>query len=201
MTKFIYIDESGDLGLKTSKTSTKHFVVAAVLVADESTKIELEAILIRFKKDVGIPTAHELKFHSLSDKNKVELLSKIKKLPLEFYGFVVQKEQFTRQRGIDRPIDLQQQMLTLLFTTLKEKLKTAIVTIDRSIDARLVALTRTAIRRAVGHNTSFKVVFARSKNQPGLQVADLVAGSILRRYERQDSKFFEIIKTKTKLYP
>lgn len=197
----IYIDESGDLGLKSSKTSTKHFVIAVVLVIDASTLAEIADIMIRFKQKVGIPLHYELKFHSLSNENRIQILTLLSKLPLKIYAFAIDKKVFTKSRGITRPIDLHQEILSYIFSTLKDQFEKASIMIDKSIDSRIDKLFRAIIKKSADKSRAIKVVFKRSKNQDGLQVADIIAGSVLRNFEKKDGRFFKIIKRKTKLYP
>ena len=64
--QIVYIDDSGDTGLKKSNTS--HFVVAAVLLADRENMVKLAAAIDSFRAGLRWNKLHEFKFHSTEKK-------------------------------------------------------------------------------------------------------------------------------------
>ena len=70
----VYVDESGDRGLK--ETSSDYFIVSAVIVPDASDK-DLRMVLRHFKLEAGRPPNAPLHFRKLSHNDRRELVARI----------------------------------------------------------------------------------------------------------------------------
>jgi len=55
------------------------------------------------------------------------------------------------------------------------------------------------LRRYLSKNMIKKIIQKRSKGEVMIQFADMISGSIFRKYERQDDKFWKMIKNKEKI--
>ncbi|VAX40119.1 hypothetical protein MNBD_PLANCTO03-1519 [hydrothermal vent metagenome] len=63
----IYVDESGDPGMKSKPGSSPYFVVAAVLFEDEEAARQCRQMICGVKDSLGWSRRQEFKFNKTSD--------------------------------------------------------------------------------------------------------------------------------------
>jgi Protein of unknown function (DUF3800) len=215
----LYVDESGS----ASDVSQAYFVLAGVSVFERQThwiEQKLNEIATRFAPD----TPHELELHGSPMRSGKGLWRKIQKSDREqaimdalqsgivnqkhnsvrLFGTVVKKSKLA---GID-PVDHSFEQLTSRFDMFLGRLHTkyndsqrGLMLFDESTtEQRIQTLAREFKYR--GHtfgrtrNYSEVPVFLNSKASRLIQLVDLVAYSMFRHYEHNDSQYFNVFKHK-----
>ena len=78
-------------------------------------------------------------------------------------------------------------------------LKKAIFVVDEVVAQIRQREFKGVLRRYLSKNMIKKIIQKRSKGEVMIQFADMISGSIFRKYERQDDKFWKMIKNKEKI--
>lgn len=186
-----YLDESGDLGF--NKESSKVFVIVILIqrIPNQLRKCIRDTKKNCFKKSKN--KAKELKFNKSSNRVKKYLLKKLSNKNIEIYYICLYKEEIpSHLRKADK---LYMFLSFRLIRMVKEKYPN--VPIELKVDKSLSKNKRADFDRWIMNEYRVnEVVHELSQNSYGLQAVDFIAGAIFRKYERDDGKFFEIIKDK-----
>lgn len=179
--QLVFIDDSGDPGFKLGQGSSSHFVIACVIFDDTLDAEEVALAIKKYRRSIGWGDHREFKFNKTSKKYIKELLTSISKLNFRARAICIDKSTI-------RSHELKNKQDSFYNYAIKEVLsKTA--TLDEA-DIRLDGHSGreykksaiTYLRREVNSQSSKikKVRFVDSSTNNLIQLADLVAGSILR---------------------
>lgn len=83
----VFIDESGDPGLKVDSGSTRYFVITLVLFEDLDETIACDQRIELLKRELGLPNGIEFKFSKLNFERRIAFLKAV--LPYSFFFFSV----------------------------------------------------------------------------------------------------------------
>jgi hypothetical protein len=197
----VYIDDSGDAGMKFAQGSTR-FLVLAACVFREPLHIEEAAAAIQACREKN-QQSREFKFARSKDRIKTCFFDCIKPTKFNVRAIVIDKTQIRSQHLIDHPGDLKsyaiRQLLTHTFGTVRD----AKLVIDGQ-DTRSFQMGDRAyfMRQVNGEQpgTLRDVEFADSSANVLVQLADMVAGSVhrhVRQDDKQDSTHFERLRART----
>lgn len=195
----VFIDESGDTGLKIGQGSTKFFGIFMVVFYDHDEALACEQRIKLLRRELRHEEQFEFHFHSNSDRVRAAFLRAV--LPYEFfyYGIVINKEKLFGE-GFKNKESFYKYACGLLFENAKDKLKEATVVIDDSgrelFKYQLASYLKRRINRH-DHTCIKKVKMQDSKRNDLLQLADMVAGAVNRDLASQKSgrhSFRKIIK-------
>lgn len=204
MNQYVFLDESGDLGFNPSKKSSKYFVVSILFVEDkkplEKITKKVHGMLRKKVKRLsgGIlhcykekPTTRRrlLKYVAKENckimsirLNKSKVYTKLKNEKHVLYNYVVNillDRIMTRNYlGIKRPI--------ILIASKRETNKF----LNENFKAYLLSQIK------MNHKGQLSVEIKTPSEEKSLQVVDFIAWSIFRKYEKEDTSYFEIIKSK-----
>ena len=197
--QFVYIDDSGDPGLM--KSSTNHFIIAAVLVVEQENLNNLRAALDGFRAGLGWNDLHEMKFNSAKKSIIKNLLKFIQRFEFETYAAVINKENITALPQLVTGESLYHFVIKELL--LRLDLSEAIIFIDGVAHKRQAERIRTYLRHALKeHNVATnKIKFVDSRKDVLIQLADVVAGSIARSYDKtkyDHNDYLGLLKPKVK---
>ncbi|MFZ1361260.1 MAG: DUF3800 domain-containing protein [Candidatus Saccharimonadales bacterium] len=199
--QLVFIDDSGDPGFKLDKGSSSHFVIACVIFDDPLDAEEVALVMKRYRRTLGWDDNREFKFNKTRKKYIEELLQKIAHLNFRIRAICIDKT-------LVRSHELRNKQDSFYNYAIKEVLsKTA--TLDEA-DVRLDGHSgraykksaATYLRREVNSHASKikKVRFVDSRTNVLIQLADLVAGSVLRstQTDKTDAKVYtQILKKRT----
>ena len=73
----VFVDESGDQGLKLDQGSSKYFIVALVAFGDHQDAIDLDTRIGLLKKELGFSHQFEFKFNHLRQDYRIKFLEAI----------------------------------------------------------------------------------------------------------------------------
>jgi hypothetical protein len=193
--KYIYIDESGDLG--DSHSSSKYFVIAAILVDNPQ---DLKRIIKNIKNNYPDIVGRDLEIKgSKTDPNIIKkILARINNIDYEVSAVYLDK------KNLHKIPDFYNHHV--LYDTLASKLaekiiidSSASVIVDRSKskheDIRKFN-ERFSSSLNNPNNHFININHVNSIKEKGLQIADLIAWSIFQSKEHDDFEFIELIKNK-----
>jgi len=194
----VFIDESGDTGLKIEKGATKYFIIVLVAFEDNDEALACNKRIDLLRRELRLPEGYEFHFHSNSDRVREEFLRAVLPYQFFYYAVVVNKEKLFGE-GFQNKESFYKYTASLLFENAKDKLEHAIVVIDESgrklFKYQLAAYLRKSINSFdKGH--IYKVKMQDSKRNNLLQLVDMVCGAVNRSFavkKRDNQKFRNII--------
>ncbi len=176
---YIYIDDSGDPGLKGDSTS--NFIITSVILIGQENRDGLIQAIDEYKKGLGWKQREELKFHK-THKDVIRFAIKTaNKYDYSAYAIVIDKSKIDTHSLSSIKRD------SIFLYTIKEllvrlNLPDSDIIIDGIRGPKYTKKARTYLRqelKSVGLRTG-RISFEDSRSNSLIQLADLVAGSIAR---------------------
>lgn len=194
----VFVDDSGDPGFKIGKGSSEFFVISAVIF-DDNLEAEKTALAIRelrrglFKRDDV-----EFKFHKSKKETRIKFLECVNKYKFRIRYLVVDKKiLYSSKLRSDRNSFYSYIIKTMLKYS-NNTIFNAKIRIDGSGDRIFRKSFISYLRREL--NGSEKKILHNcklidSKNDVLIQLADMVAGTIHRSYQKDknDAKIYKKI--------
>jgi hypothetical protein len=192
-------DESGDVSFNFGKGASRYFVVA--VVATHEPEI-LRAVLEKVRQEAKLPPTYEFGFNSVSSARlREQVFVALGNANFEAWGLIVDKTMLPDtfklfMSGLDfyvyfiseliRQIPAEQRAHATLIldefgnpTTTRNELKNILK------------------KRAIQHGFQ-RIAIRRSKSELLIQIADLIAGSVLRRDTHNESGAYDLVAKKFK---
>ncbi len=191
----VYIDDSGDGGMKFGKGSTR-FLVMAACVFDDTRQIEL---LDQKVSDLSqqLHRKPEFKFHKTKKTHKRMFFEAIEPVNFAVRVLVIDKTVLYSETLRKSPSKLKSFAISLLLTHTFDTVKNAKILIDGQ-DTKSFGITDASyiMKKANGSGKTVvrKVEFVDSRNSVGIQLADMIAGAI-RQYAESGEKSTELYDT------
>jgi len=198
----LWLDESGDTGFKFELGSSKYFLITLVYlesnnIDEEISKIEKQ--INQLKEKFSLTINYEFKFSRCKNKLKEEFLKEFLKFPIKYKTIVINKKKLEAPALKYRPRELYCEMVRRLLYDNNPPLKKAILIIDEAVAKIRQREFKGTLRQYLSKNIIKKIIQRRSKNEVMIQIADMVSGCIFRKYERQDDRFWQMVKNKEKI--
>ena len=197
--RFIYIDESGDLGLKGSK----HLVLAALAV-DELRPLDriIKRTRRRFKKE--LKGASELKANKSSDEIRQYLLKQVNTLENAGVFFIVlEKKRLVSGYLRSNKHKLYNYVAGRLASYLPLGGSELHIRIDRSKGRQVLEQDFNDYflsRLRQGAESRITIQHSGSQNWAGLQIADFLAWACFQKFERGNGSFLELVQIQNEAY-
>ncbi len=191
-------DESGDVSFAFDKGATRYFVVAVIATPDPD---HLRQVLADVRKEAGLRADYEFRFHSLSSARLREhVFTALAEADFESWALIADKTTLPDSFRVMHRLDFYLYFVTELIRLIPPaKREGAILILDEFGSASKVQTELRRFMTARDIPRHFKrIVIKRSRSEPLIQVADLVAGSILRRDNREDADAFDYLQHKVK---
>lgn len=175
--QYVFIDESGDLGLKGSK-----YLVLAALIVEDSRKLEKLIKNMRrnkFKKE--LKKAAEIKANKSSEEVRSYMLEKLNLVGNAKVLYVVLEKKLAQNLRLSEPnIEIR---------------------IDKSKEKQLLQRDfNEYFGGKLNGKDKPKIYHSYSECWAGLQFADLLAWSCFQKFEHSDSRFVDLIKIAQEVY-
>jgi len=198
---YVYLDESGDLGF--GQGGSKYFTIAFVVV-------ENPIYFLRCVKETkikhNIPRYEELKGNTTREIIKKDLLYRIKKLDIEVHAITVRKKNVDPKLRKDTNILYNYVVgLSLLERILAEPKGTKV---SINVDRRVISITsgfkfNEYIRYKIWYESQrpdidLEIKHPDSLKNHAIQGIDVICNSIFKKYNSNNYKLFNIIKSKVK---
>jgi hypothetical protein len=182
----VFIDESGDSGLKIDRGSSLYFTVGLIVFEDNDEALSCDQRIQLLKKELGLAENYEFHFKRNSDKVRRAFLAAVSPYNFFYYGIVINKD---REKlwgeGFHNKESFYKYACGLVFENAKEKLEKATVVIDESGNLDFKRQLAKYLRRKIGSGIIKKVKMQRSKSNNLLQLADYAASVINRSVQNK----------------
>lgn len=189
-------DEAGDVSLNFEKGASRYFVPAFISTQKPDS---LRETLADLRDRLGLSETHEFKFHKMTSAEiRNETFVALARADFEAWALIVDKTRLPKIFETTESLDIYTHFITELLSIIPAELqKDATLILDEfgSTPDLRTELRRAMIKRHMPR--LFKRVIIRPSNRESLiQIADLVAGAIMRRDTQNDSEAFDIISRK-----
>ena len=188
----LFIDESGDAGLKLGSGSSKYFVIAIVAFEDHEEALAATDRINLLKREMGFSDRVEFHFNQMKPRHRRTFLSAVAAFNFLYWGIVINKEKLTH-RNLPFQKSIYQYACGLVFENAKQHLSNAIVVIDgtgmKGFGKQLKTYLGRRLKDDSGRRRIKKLKMQDSKQNNLLQLTDMVVGSIARSYShKQDAE-------------
>ena len=184
-------DEAGDASLNFGKGASRYFVVALVATQDADN---LRSVLVNMRKQEQFADNFEFHFNALaSDKLRQKGMLALKQADFQAWALIVDKTDLPTFLQAASEMEFYLFFVTELVGMIPVEVRhkgTLIMDEFGSANTAQVKLKRKFKARNLRHEFS-RIFVRRSRSEDLIQVADLVAGAILRRDARKDNEAFE----------
>lgn len=201
----IFIDESGDLGFDFSRGASGYFCVTAVVINDRVLRALEKAVKKTIKNKLHIKSGkhnkptNELKGSGTDMVVKEYFWKHISSVPLEIHAIVFDKTKVNPdlQRQKERVYN---HLARVSIERVKlENLQSSLyVDIDRSKGKygreEFNKELRDQVESKMPLNMPLHIDHPPSERSKGIQVADMFAWGILRKYEKNDAEWYNVYK-------
>jgi len=185
----IFIDESGDPGLKTKQGSSQHFTVSLVVFEEEDEATACDQRIDLLRREIGWQPDSEFHFHRNSDRIRETFLKAVHPYSFFYYGITINKARLYGE-GFKNKESFYKYACRLVFENAKDKLHDATVIIDKSGNNDFRNQMKAYLKKHVNDGERRlikKVKMQDSARNNLLQLADYVAGVINRSIQQHKS--------------
>jgi len=182
----VFVDESGDPGLKIEQGSSRYFVVALVIFEDNDEAQAADDRITLLRREMRLEPSFEFRFNKCRRNFREQFLKAVAPYQFFYYGIVINKDPNKLWgEGFQHKESFYKYASSLVFENAKAFLSNATVIIDGSgsKDFRR-QLERYFKRRINIFEQRFirKVKIQDSSRNNLLQLADMIAGAIHRSF-------------------
>jgi hypothetical protein len=197
----VFIDESGDRGLKFDRGSSLFFTCVAVVFADNFSADACDRTIDMLRRTLNKPAGFEFHFSHCSDAIRTAFLGAIINDTFRYAGFVVDKKRLYGDRFY-RPEQFYEFAVRLVCEQVRPLLNNAKIIIDKSgnreFRLQLAKALKAHMTDVEGNTGVKKIAMEGSHSNNLLQLADMVCGAVSRSYTASDHRFRTIIKKREK---
>ena len=190
-------DESGDVSFAFDKGASRYFVVAAIGTTDPEG---LRTALADLREQLELPAHYEFGFNAMASSRKLrqKIFARLAQLKFDAWAVVTDKTTLPDTFKVMRRLDFYLYFVTELIQIIPgEKRDGATLILDEFGAAGTLPVELRRFMNARGIPLRFDRVLAkRSKSEPLIQIADLVAGAILRRDSHGEPETYEAVESK-----
>ncbi|MFA6029840.1 MAG: DUF3800 domain-containing protein [Elusimicrobiota bacterium] len=177
----VFIDESGDTGLKMAEGSSEFFVVALVIFEDYEKANACDQRIGLLKEELGLHPKDEFKFSKLSRDKREAFFRAVVPYPFCYFGITIQKKKL-RGEGFKFKESFYKCVCKYVFQNAGTHLRDAIVVIDGSGSREFKRQLGNYLRRNTDDGAIRNVKMQSSHNNYLIQLADMVVGAIHRSF-------------------
>ena len=197
----VFVDESGDTGLKFSEGSSDLFTVALVIFEENDEAEATGERITLLRRELRKPADFEFHFKENSDGTGRAFLEALARYNFFYFGFVVNKAALYADSLLTTKA-FYAYACGLIFESAKPYLDDAVVKIDasggRKFQRELASYLKTKINTPGTAGQRISSITAKdSRGSNMLQLADMVCGAIARSYREDKAeagRFRKIIK-------
>lgn len=208
MKKFLYVDESGDLGFDFNRKNPSDFFTITLLLVNgvsENKKLrkEVEIVLKRKlnTKNKKKRIVLELKGTKTNLSIKKYFYERVRKIDFSIYSITINKKNVKKELQINKP-RLYNYILGLLLdkVNFRENLSSVILFLDKSKNRKEIKdcnkYLEGKIESKISLETEFRIYHENSIDIRQLQVVDLFCNGISKKYNKKNTEWFSVFKEK-----
>jgi hypothetical protein len=205
---FLYIDESGDLGMNNH--GSKYFIISCVKIDDEETHNAFRRIPKKIRQNTlkkKMRETSELKFSNSSPLIREQFLDRVAKLNIQIFSLTIRKSYTNHSLQKNLPI-LYNYLIKILLEKVFDKIDhhaTLNIFLDRCMSnsqrQNFEDYIKTEFFNLFKKIPTININHENSESNGGLQVIDFIAGSFGYKYNSLSSidegdRYIEIFKSK-----
>lgn len=183
----VFLDESGDSGMKQKPGSSEFFVVTIVIFEENNEATACEGHIAAVRVELGLHEHFEFHFNSCSDKFREVFLRGVSPCGFFYHSFVLNKAKLWGQ-GFQNKDSFYKYTTSLVFENAKPHLREAKVVIDkcgnRDFRKQLAKYLKNKINKSDCGSLIRNVSMEPSHANSLLQLADMVCGAVARSFNR-----------------
>lgn len=185
----VFIDESGDTGLKVNGGSSRYFVIVLVLFEENDEAVACDQRIELLKRELRFNKNKEFKFNKLRKEQRIVFIQAVLPYSFFFFGIVINKDQHKLYGdGFRVKESFYKYACGLVFENAKPHLKDALVVIDGSGSREFKKQFQAYLRKKIGTGIIKKIKIQNSQSNNLIQLADVVAGSVYRSLTDKEDK-------------
>ena len=196
MTQYFFVDESGDPGLEGQASTSSHFVIAMVQLP---ARVSLRP-LVNLRKALRVKTTFEFKYHTTTTLQKDLFFKEVLHIPFRVRAVALNKARIGVQwRNLQPPELVTELIIRLTFRASELDIANEVLIIDGATPAfcRHLRVRFTERCKQEKRIRPFKnIIGANSRNEDGLQMADMMAGAIRLHAMNLSSEHFYCISSR-----
>lgn len=182
----VFIDESGDSGMRFKTGSSEYFIIAAVVFTDRSCATACDRCIADLRRSLGITEFH---FNKCSREYRIQLYEAVRGFDFSYSAFVMNKKML-RGPGFQHRKSFYKYPIRMACSNIRPALADATIILDRCGDRLFTQEVQKYLQQHANknHSGAVKTVKSdRSHNNSLVQLADMVCGAVARSY-RSDRK-------------
>ena len=179
----VFIDESGDPGLKIDKGSSRYFTISLVVFEENDEASACDQRIELLKRELNWDSTSEFHFKNNSDRVRETFLQAVLPYSFFYYSIVINKDPSKLWGdGFKDKMSFYKYACSLVFENAKDKLDCATIIIDKSGNLDFRRQLEKYLKTKANSNTRRikKIKMQDSKRNNLLQLADYVAGTVNR---------------------
>jgi hypothetical protein len=189
----VFLDESGDPGMKVQQGSSEYFFVTLVIFDNNEEALRADHHIAALRQELRLDASFEFRFNKMNYRLRTRFLREMCGFEFCYFAVAVKKGLLTAQ-GFRFSESFYKVACRYVFTNAKKLLRDAVVVIDgsgsRVFQRQLVTYLRRGInpRNAeLSHIRKIKIEDSHRNNL--LQLADMVCGALARSYgDKSDAR-------------
>ncbi|HSW88418.1 MAG TPA: DUF3800 domain-containing protein [Candidatus Saccharimonadales bacterium] len=187
----IFIDDSGDAGFKLDKGSTLFFVIVCVIFDDDLEALKVKVAIKECRRKLRFPDTVEFKFFKSSDEVRKVFLQIVNPFRFRVRAIVIDKSKIRSDELKNNKNSFYSYVIKMVLQHSNDTILNAKIRIDGSGDRAFKKSFLTYLRKQL--NSRQKIVMKNcklidSKSDELIQVADMIAGSIRRSYDKSKTE-------------
>lgn len=190
----VFIDDSGDPGFKLDKGSTKFFSISMVIF-DDDLEAEKAAVAIKqLKRDLKFFDDTEFKFCKSSHKHRITFLEAVKQFKFRVRSLIVKKSDIRSLELRNNKESFYSYFIKTALLYSNNSIINASIKIDGSGDRQFRKSFLNYLHRELNGKDKIVIKKCRLVDSRGdvlIQMADMIAGSINRSYNKDKSDALE----------
>lgn len=185
----VFIDESGDTGLKIEKGSSRYFVIALVSFEESDEALACDQRIGLLKRELKLSEEFEFKFSKLRKDQRIKFFEAALPYTFFYFGIVINKDRDKLYGGgFKIKESFYKYACSLVFENAKPYLKEATIIIDGSGSRQFKQEFKTYLRKKVGTSIIKKVKIQSSHTNNLIQLVDMIAGAVHRNFTNKGDK-------------
>lgn len=188
----VFIDDSGDPGFKFNKGSSRHFVIACIIFDDNLDAEEAGLRIKRLRRSLHWRDDHEFKFNKASKTIRLAFLNEVRSCKFRIRAIVADKSTIRSPELRRSKNKFYNYMIKEVLSKSDGSIKYGRIRLDGHEDRAYKKAATTYFRHQANPKGGVikDMKFVNSKNDNLVQLADMVAGAILRttQTDKTDSK-------------
>lgn len=183
----VFIDESGDTGLKLDKGSSRYFVITVLFFEDDDEALKCDEAISKLRNDTGLKSEFEFHFCDASRKNRNNFLNETGKFNYFYVTVVIDKKEF-KDKDADGKENFYKYACGLVLEHSKPYLDNAKVILDGSGSKNFRLQLAAYLRKKINDGKSTKIKKVKiqdSKKNNLIQLADMVCGAVARSFSSE----------------